>query len=114
VKQPLPTNQQVADHSGVHPAAVKRWARKGLVKKQTTTPTGRHPNSELGGIPPLPEMLSPAQVAALFGVDPRTVTRWAHQGRLTAIRTPGGHHRFPTSEIRRLLTQCRDQQETEK
>lgn len=36
-------------------------------------------------------LLTPAEVAALFRVDPKTVTRWAKAGKLTAIRTLGGH-----------------------
>jgi excisionase family DNA binding protein len=42
-------------------------------------------------------------VAALFRVDPKTVTRWAASGRITSIRTPGGHRRFRESEVRALL-----------
>ena len=48
-------------------------------------------------------LLTPAEVAALFRVDPKTVTRWARAGKLTAIRTLGGHRRFRVSEIRRCL-----------
>lgn len=47
--------------------------------------------------------LTPKEVAALFRVDPKTVTRWAAAGRIGAIRTPGGHRRFRESEIRALL-----------
>jgi excisionase family DNA binding protein len=36
-------------------------------------------------------------------VDPKTVTRWAASGRITSIRTPGGHRRFRESEVRALL-----------
>jgi excisionase family DNA binding protein len=50
-----------------------------------------------------PEYLTPAAVAAIFFVDPRTVTRWAAAGRLTAIRTPGGHRRFVRSEVLALV-----------
>jgi excisionase family DNA binding protein len=49
------------------------------------------------------ELLTPGQVAALFAVDPKTVTRWAQDGRLTCIRTLGGHRRFKAEEVRRLL-----------
>jgi excisionase family DNA binding protein len=38
-------------------------------------------------------LLTPAEVAALFRVDPKTVTRWAKAGKLTSIRTLGGHRR---------------------
>jgi excisionase family DNA binding protein len=48
-------------------------------------------------------LLTPSEVAALFRVDPKTVTRWAKSGKLTSIRTLGGHRRYRESEIRRLL-----------
>ena len=49
-------------------------------------------------------LLSPGEVALLFRVDPKTVTRWASAGRIGSIRTPGGHRRFRESEVRDLLT----------
>ncbi len=50
-------------------------------------------------------LLSPAEVAALFRVDPKTVTRWARMKppRIPSIRTPGGHRRFRESDVRALL-----------
>jgi len=48
-------------------------------------------------------LLTPAEVAKLFRVDPKTVTRWHRAGKISAIRTLGGHRRFYESEIRRLL-----------
>ncbi len=48
-------------------------------------------------------LLTPGQVAAMFHVDPKTVTRWAHAGRLGSLRTPGGHRRFKESEVMQLL-----------
>jgi len=48
-------------------------------------------------------LLTPGEVAALFRVDPKTVTRWAASGRISSIRTPGGHRRFRESEVRVLL-----------
>ena len=48
-------------------------------------------------------LLTPGEVAALFRVDPKTVTRWAAAGRISSIRTPGGHRRFRESEVRTLL-----------
>lgn len=48
-------------------------------------------------------LLTPAEVAALFRVDPKTVTRWAKAGKLTAIRTLGGHRRYRQSEVESLL-----------
>lgn len=48
-------------------------------------------------------LLTPAEVAKLFRVDPKTVTRWAKAGKLTAIRTLGGHRRYRKSEVQSLL-----------
>lgn len=48
-------------------------------------------------------LLTPSEVAALFRVDPKTVTRWAKAGKLTAIRTLGGHRRYREDEVRGLL-----------
>lgn len=48
-------------------------------------------------------LLTPAEVAALFRVDPKTVTRWAKAGKLTSLRTLGGHRRYRESEVRFLL-----------
>ncbi|HEX9312531.1 MAG TPA: BldC family transcriptional regulator [Actinomycetota bacterium] len=49
------------------------------------------------------KLLTPAEVAAMFRVDPKTVTRWAKAGKLSSIRTLGGHRRYRESEIRSLL-----------
>ena len=49
------------------------------------------------------QLLTPGEVALMFRVDPKTVTRWASAGRIGSIRTPGGHRRFRESEIRDLL-----------
>ncbi len=49
-------------------------------------------------------LLTPAEVASLFRVDPKTVTRWAKSGKLTSIRTLGGHRRYKESEVKSLLT----------
>jgi len=48
-------------------------------------------------------LLTPSEVAALFRVDPKTVTRWAKAGKISAIRTLGGHRRFRESEVMELL-----------
>lgn len=48
-------------------------------------------------------LLTPAEVATLFRVDPKTVTRWAKAGKLTSIRTLGGHRRYREAEVRTLL-----------
>ena len=59
---------------------------------------------EMGMRPPQRDrLLTPGEVASLFRVDPKTVTRWASAGRIASIRTPGGHRRFRESEVRALL-----------
>ncbi|WP_410656736.1 BldC family transcriptional regulator [Amycolatopsis sp. lyj-112] len=50
-------------------------------------------------------LLTPGEVAALFRVDPKTVTRWATAGRIGSIRTPGGHRRFREAEVNELLAE---------
>ena len=50
-----------------------------------------------------PELMTPAEVAALFRVDPKTVTKWAQAEKLSCLRTLGGHRRYKTAEIRALL-----------
>ena len=57
--------------------------------------TGRTPDAE--------PLLTPSEVATLFRVDPKTVTRWAKAGKLSSIRTLGGHRRYRESEVRALL-----------
>ncbi len=54
-------------------------------------------------IPAQENLLTPSEVAALFRVDPKTVTRWAKAGKLTSIRTLGGHRRYKESEVKALL-----------
>lgn len=49
------------------------------------------------------ELLTPSEVAKLFRVDPKTVTRWAKAGKLSSIRTLGGHRRYRAAEVHRLL-----------
>jgi len=62
---------------------------------------------------PLPDLvesadtlLTPGEVARLFRVDPKTVTRWEKDGRLDSVRTLGGHRRYHQTQINALLTGC--------
>jgi len=48
-------------------------------------------------------LLTPGEVAQLFRVDPKTVSRWARKGQVPAYQTPGGHHRFDEGEIMAAL-----------
>ncbi len=44
-------------------------------------------------------LLTPSEVARIFRVDPKTVSRWARAGRISEVRTLGGHRRFRRSEV---------------
>jgi molybdopterin-binding protein len=52
--------------------------------------------------PTPPGPLTPADAAKLLGVSYQTVKQWIYRKRIRSVRTPGGHHRIPASEIRRL------------
>jgi excisionase family DNA binding protein len=56
-----------------------------------------------------PDLLTPAEVAQLFRIDPKTVARWAKAGKLTSIRTLGNHRRFDRAEVERLLNAGRQE-----
>ena len=49
------------------------------------------------------QMLTPGEVSQMFRVNPKTVTRWAKAGKITSIRTLGGHRRYRADEIRAIL-----------
>lgn len=54
--------------------------------------------------PKLPEHLTPEEVAKLFRVCPKTVTRWSRSGKLpAAYRTLGGHRRFRRADVEKLM-----------
>lgn len=58
-------------------------------------------------------LLTPGEVAVLFRVDPKTVTRWAQAGKLSTVRTLGGHRRYHEDEVRGLLTGVPQQRDSE-
>jgi excisionase family DNA binding protein len=47
--------------------------------------------------------LRTSEVAMMLQVSPKTVARWAKEGRLPYLATLGGHRRFPASHINRLV-----------
>lgn len=59
------------------------------------------------------DLLTPAEVAALFRVDPKTVTRWAKTGKLSSIRTIGGHRRYHRDEVVALMQRVPRQRGTD-
>ena len=48
-------------------------------------------------------LLTPSEVASLFRVSPKTVTRWSRAGKLSAIKTLGGHRRFRASDVKKAI-----------
>lgn len=74
-----------------------------LVPSTVNATGGREEKATMGTEQIAHRLLTPGEVAALFRVDAKTVTRWAKTGRIGSIKTPGGHHRFRESEVRALL-----------
>ncbi|MFP7696368.1 BldC family transcriptional regulator [Trueperella sp. LYQ143] len=58
------------------------------------------------------DLMTPAEVAALFRVDPKTVARWANNGDLPSVRTLGGHRRFPRSKVLEAMNRAQVVEET--
>jgi excisionase family DNA binding protein len=54
--------------------------------------------------PELEPLMTPAEVADLFRVDVATVGRWAREGRLTPVPTPGGRPRFNAAKVRAMVS----------
>ena len=50
-----------------------------------------------------PGFLRPAEVADLLSVSPKTVARWAKEGKLPFMEILGGHRRYPAAEIHKLV-----------
>ena len=48
------------------------------------------------------EMLKPQDAAKLIGVSYPTLKQWIYADKVRSVRTPGGHHRIPRSEVDRI------------
>ena len=59
--------------------------------------------------PSEPKHLTASQAAALLQVSPKTVSRWAKEGKLPFLKTLGGHRRYPEAEIRELAEELREE-----
>lgn len=102
----------MTDVAGADDAAVRRWRRAdddrypsfgrlGLIgQNRTITRMQREIPQQHDA-----DLLTPGEVARLFGVGQRAVARWADNGQLPHITTPGGHRRYRVGDVRRLLEQ---------
>jgi excisionase family DNA binding protein len=70
--------------------------------------TGHNEGVTMNRIPDAEVLLTPKEVAQRFHVNPKTVTRWAKAGKLTAIRTLGGHRRYRESEVLERLREYKE------
>jgi excisionase family DNA binding protein len=61
------------------------------------------PHAPQHPIPGDDTLLTPREVAGLFGVRTTTIARWAREGKIDPIRTPGGHRRYRSADVRALL-----------
>jgi excisionase family DNA binding protein len=59
--------------------------------------------------PTYPSYLHTAEVADILHVSPKTVSRWAKEGKLPFLKTLGGHRRYPEAEIRDLVSELREE-----
>jgi molybdopterin-binding protein len=50
-----------------------------------------------------PKLLTPREAAKVLGVSYPTLKRWIYESKLRTIKTRGGHHRVPESELDRYL-----------
>jgi excisionase family DNA binding protein len=93
-EQPVHSNS-VLRHRGLGPDARKDapWAAKRRGNATTEDPS----------------YLRTAEVADILYASPKTVSRWAKEGKLPFLKTLGGHRRYPEAEIRELANQLREE-----
>lgn len=90
--------------SGVQRKTLRRWAETGLIWSLTTAGGHcRYDRAEMASLRELMDGMTTNDVAAVFHVDPKTVSRWAAGGQLTAKRTPGGGFRFRREDVAQAL-----------
>src|SRR5690348_6646103 len=86
-----------------HPRQAPPRSQEGYKTQDRSTGPGGEAIPMSARTPEAEPLLTPAEVATMFRVDPKTVTRWAKAGKLTSIRTLGGHRRYRETEVRALL-----------
>lgn len=56
------------------------------------------------------DLLKPREAARALGISYPTLKLWIYRGKLRTMKTPGGHHRIPASEIDRFLPRIREKE----
>jgi molybdopterin-binding protein len=51
----------------------------------------------------LQRLLAPREAANILGISYPTLKQWIYHGKIKSVKTPGGHHRVPESEIDRMI-----------
>lgn len=49
------------------------------------------------------DLLTPKEAAGLVAVSYPTIKQWIYSGKIRSVKTPGGHHRIPRSEVEHLI-----------
>ena len=49
------------------------------------------------------KLLRPKDAAQILGISYSTLKQWVYRGKLRSVKTVGGHHRIPESELDRYL-----------
>lgn len=80
----------MSDNEGITKADIDAWMERERARRATQGAGAK-------------DLMKPAEVAALLRVDPKTVTRWAANGRIPSARTPGGHRRFYRADIMKIM-----------
>jgi excisionase family DNA binding protein len=97
---PQPGNAELIEHVTVAPKPVFPVSHVGPVRWVAARRDGNDS-------PDTPSYLRTAEVADILHVSPRTVARWAKEGKLPFVKTPSGHRRYPAAQIRQLANELR-------
>ena len=54
------------------------------------------------------QLLKPREAAKALGISYPTLKQWIYHGKLRTVKTPGGHHRVPVSELERWLPRAKE------
>lgn len=60
------------------------------------------------------ELLHLRDAAVQLGISFPTIKQWIYKKKIRSVRTAGGHHRIPQSEVDRLLFRTRGRTESER